>query len=162
MSARLSTAATRLVILAAIAALLVTLAPAPAHAIDSRTPARIRNQIERKINNARENNGLKPLRVNKKMRRYAKDHSSYMASIGRLEHDSLSRIRVEVISGAIGWGENVGRTGSDNAAKRMHQLFMQSPLHRQNILNSRYTHVGVGVVKSGGYVYVTQRFAQKS
>ena len=161
MSARISTAAQRIVILAALVGLLLTLVPAPAQAVDSRTPARIRNIIERKVNNARENNGLEPLTINKKMRRHAKDHSAYMASLGRLEHDSLTRIRIEVITGAIGWGENVGRTTADNGAAQMHRLFMNSPLHRANILDPRYTHLGVGVVKSGGYIYVTQRFAQR-
>ena len=158
---RVASSVQRMIVVAGILALLVTLAPAPAHAVDSRTPTRIRNQIERKINQARENNGLRPLTVNKKMRRYAKNHSSYMAGLGRLEHDSLTRIRVEVITGALGWGENVGRTSDSNGAARMHELFMASPAHRANILNVRYTHVGVGVVKSGGYIYVTQRFAQK-
>lgn len=151
----------RIAVLAAVSALLLTLVPAPAHAVDSRTPTRIRNQIERKINNARENNGLAPLKANKRMRRYAKNHSGYMASIGRLEHDSLTRIRIEVVSGATMWGENVGRTTASNGAKRMHRLFMKSLAHRQNILRPGFTHMGVGVVKSGGYIYVTQRFARR-
>ena len=151
----------RAAVLALVAGLLLTLVPTPAQALDSRSTKRIRNQIENRINQARENNGLEPLQANKRMRRFAKDHSAYMASREELVHDSLTRIRVEVVRGATGWGENVGRTNNAQGAKTVHGLFMNSPLHRQNILDLRYTHMGVGVVKSGGFIYVTQRFAKK-
>ena len=150
----------RISVLALIAGLMLTLVPTPAHAVDSRTETRIRNQIENRINQARENNGLAPLKANKRMRRFAKDHSGSMANRGELFHDTLDRIRIEVIDGAIGWGENVGRTSNADGAKTVHSLFMGSPLHRANILDLRYTHMGVGVVKKDGFIWVTQRFAQ--
>ena len=157
----LATFLQRVTVLALVAGLMLALVPTPAHAVDSRTTTRIRNQIENRINQARENNGLAPLKANKRMRRFAKDHSAQMADRGELFHDTLTRIRIEVVDGAIGWGENVGRTSNANSAKTIHALFMGSPLHRANILDVRYTHMGVGVVKKGDFIYVTQRFAQK-
>ncbi len=35
---------------------------------------------------------------------------------------------------------------------------MASYWHRANILRPRYTHLGFGVAKNGGEVYVVQRF----
>ena len=40
-----------------------------------------------------------------------------------------------------------------------HKGFMHSPAHRANILNPNYDAVGVAVIRSGDYVYVTEDFA---
>jgi uncharacterized protein YkwD len=39
---------------------------------------------------------------------------------------------------------------------------MASPAHRANILDRRWRGVGVGVVSSGGYLWVTEIFRQPS
>jgi uncharacterized protein YkwD len=58
-------------------------------------------------------------------------------------------------AGITGWrsyGENVGY-GSD--VDQVHARFMGSAGHRANILNPTYSQVGIGVVRSGGTVWVT-------
>jgi uncharacterized protein YkwD len=54
-------------------------------------------------------------------------------------------------------GENVGAGPSIEAIE---PAFMASPLHRANILNPDYDHVGTGVAKNAtsGYVFVVQEF----
>jgi uncharacterized protein YkwD len=52
-------------------------------------------------------------------------------------------------------GENVGVGGT---VRSVHRAFMSSSGHRRNILLPGYTRVGVGVVKSGGRVWVTEIF----
>ena len=37
--------------------------------------------------------------------------------------------------------------------------WMKSPGHRANLMNPRYTKIGIGIVAKGGYVYATQIFA---
>jgi len=57
-----------------------------------------------------------------------------------------------------GWqvlGENVGFARSVDEA---HTGFMNSPKHRDAILNGSYTSVGVGIAESGGLLYVVQVF----
>ena len=61
-------------------------------------------------------------------------------------------------AGVTGWksiGENVGRAMSVDEAFRM---FMGSGGHRANILKGSYSVIGIGVVKSGGQVWVTLDF----
>ena len=36
--------------------------------------------------------------------------------------------------------------------------FMNSPVHRENILNRRFTHVGIGVAHVNGAYWVTVTF----
>jgi uncharacterized protein YkwD len=55
----------------------------------------------------------------------------------------------------VGWaGENISRTQS---VERAMAGFMQSPGHRANILDPRFTHVGIGIA---GNIYV-QEFLQE-
>jgi uncharacterized protein YkwD len=77
-----------------------------------------------------------------------------MASRHRLYHSDLSRI---CCYRAV--GENVGYA---TTVYRVHQALMASPGHRANILDRRWRGVGVGVVKSGGYLWVTEIFRQPS
>ena len=42
-----------------------------------------------------------------------------------------------------------GETAGAHTVEIAHHNLMNSPGHRQNILNSAFTHVGVGVVKGG-------------
>lgn len=54
-------------------------------------------------------------------------------------------------------GENVGAGPS---VESIEPAFMASPLHRANILNPDYDHVGTGVATNAttGYVFVVQEF----
>jgi uncharacterized protein YkwD len=147
------------VIGAVILALLLVAAPAtPAQALDARRPGRIQTLVERKINNARTARGLAPLKVNAKVEYWSIDHARHMARRGQLEHDSITRLRRESPRRAVAWSENIARNTAANAARRAHRMWMRSPGHRANILNPLTTHMGVGVVKRGGYTYIVQRF----
>lgn len=52
-------------------------------------------------------------------------------------------------------GENVGVGGNIEALQK---AFMESPGHAANILDPRWTHMGVGVIKRGGTYWVTMEF----
>jgi uncharacterized protein YkwD len=140
--------------------LAATLFPAPAHAVDRSAEWEIRNRIERKINRARDRRGLRRLKVNDRMERYSDDHAEAMASRGTIFHDA--KLAVEVLLGASCWGENVGYTSASDAAASLHWMFMHSAGHRDNILRKRWTHMGIGVEKRNGRVYVVERFADAS
>jgi uncharacterized protein YkwD len=65
----------------------------------------------------------------------------------------------DMTDAGVSWttcGENVGQAAS---VDRVHALFMASGGHRANILSSAFTQVGIGVVSSGGTVWVTMDFA---
>ncbi|MCU1379936.1 MAG: SCP-like extracellular [Acidimicrobiales bacterium] len=85
---------------------------------------------------------------------YAKVHrwSEKMAADGRLSHSVLTQ------GVPAGWhvlGENVAMNPSLDGAMT---ALEQSPAHRANLLNPRFTKVAVGVVKAGTRYWVTEVF----
>jgi len=54
--------------------------------------------------------------------------------------------------------EPVGVYSQEEVAERTVEGWMNSPGHRANILNGEYTHLGVGICKSGHHFYATQNF----
>jgi len=84
----------------------------------------------------------------------AREHAARMADEGRLYHNA--RLGDEV----TGWqalGENVGR---GRAVDQIHTAFMESPSHRANILDARFTQIGLGVVVRDGEMWVVEVFRQ--
>ena len=103
-----------------------------------------------KINAARAAAGLPAVSVSGDLVAVARQHSSAMAGRKALYHSSLSGICC-----FTSLAENVG-SGATTAA--VHAAFMGSSGHRANILNPAMRHVGVGVVSSGGQLWVTEIF----
>ena len=141
----------RLVILGSVIALLAS-AWAPSQA-GSRSP-NYRARLLRLINDVRAHHGVQRLDLNLDLSRYAKRHSDEMADRKLLFHtnDLYSRVRAYRASA---WGENVGVGGT---VRRVVRAFMRSDGHRRNILDRRFAKTGIGVVKRGGRVWITQIF----
>lgn len=57
----------------------------------------------------------------------------------------------------VGFGK-IDIYDSEKIARSMIKCLMDSPEHKENILNEVYTHVGVGVAYGHGYYYLTQDF----
>ena len=97
----------------------------------------------------------------------ARMHSEEMARNGFFSHDGAdgSTPADRVSAAGIRWlstGENIAYCRGIGEAE---SLFMNEPKfehnHRWNILNAKYTHVGVGIVRAAdGSLYITQEFAQ--
>jgi hypothetical protein len=105
------------------------------------------------INRERAAMGIAPLSIHPDLVEGAGHQAWQMAGTGTLFHNP------DLGSVTVGWtaiGENVAYASSP---ARAHELLMNSPGHRANILGTRYTHVGVGVVNSGGTYWVAQVFA---
>jgi uncharacterized protein YkwD len=105
------------------------------------------------INDARAQAGVRLLPLSERLSRIAHRHSKEMASRGTLFHSSC-------LSCSIGgdWrrlAENVGYGPSRDSVQA--QLMASAP-HRDNILHPKFRRVGVGVVRQGGLVWVTQIF----
>lgn len=127
---------------------------------EAATAVRIRLQLQAKINKARQDRGLRPLKVSSLMTEFAKGHARNMANKGDIFHDSSAELWAEVPVGAWWRAENVGYVSAGTGeARRMHRAFMRSDGHRANILKRRATHMGIGVIKKDGYVWVVERFA---
>lgn len=107
------------------------------------------------INEERTRNGLAPLTHLGSMRDVARAQSIRMGQQNRLHHNP--NLRDDVAARVPDWqraGENVGQ-GWD--VEGLHRAFMNSPGHRANVLGD-YNYVGLGVVRAGGYTWVTEVF----
>lgn len=105
-----------------------------------------------RINSERSSRGAAPLTVRGDLVAAAQAQAQRMADKSQLFHNPN-------LAGSVShWsllGENVGY-GPDTAA--VHRAFMNSAPHRANILNARYTEVGVGVVVRDDVVWVAEVF----
>jgi hypothetical protein len=84
-------------------------------------------------------------------------HSVEMAQQGSIWHGSFVTDATLKLLNASSIGENVGMGG---AVGQVNDAFMNSPHHRDNILDTGFNQVGIGVIVSGGTVYVTEDFVQ--
>jgi uncharacterized protein YkwD len=102
--------------------------------------------------------GLAPLAVDGGSNAIAGSWSGAMADRGALAHNDAwftasNRARL----GAKLLGENVAYAGTLADA---HRTLMNSPHHRDNLLDARFTVVGMAAVERHGLWWVTQDFAQ--
>jgi len=104
-------------------------------------------------NQARAGAGLQPLATDGMLTSIARSWSSQMAAAGGISHNPSLQGQVTVAWTQL--GENVGE-GPGVAV--IQTAFMNSPHHRENILNGAYNFVGIGVVYSGATIYVTVDF----
>ncbi len=141
------------VVVAIVAVLGIAVVPAsPARAeVDSGSEA----QFVSMINGLRASQGLAPLIVDGQLTAIARDWAATMAASGTIFHrGSLS----SGVSG--GWsklGENVGM-GSQGDVGGIHQAFVNSPSHYQNLVDPAFTRIGVGVYVQDGMLYTAHEF----
>ena len=121
-------------------------------------PGDARTFLDR-TNSLRSSYGVRQLHEHDILTAKAEAWARHMASTGRLEHSDLS-------SGLSGlrWralGENVAYSSpTRDTLKSIHDQFVASSPHRANLLNSGFTHMGVGVAKDKyGRIWVAEVFA---
>ncbi|NLV17483.1 MAG: SH3 domain-containing protein [Syntrophomonadaceae bacterium] len=112
------------------------------------------------INKARTDANLAPLKLDKALCDGALLKSQDMVNNNYFNHQSPKYGSPFEMMGKLGIkynyaGENIAK---HLTVKSAHEGFMNSSGHRANILGANYGKVGLGFVKSGGYLYVTQWF----
>jgi uncharacterized protein YkwD len=115
------------------------------------------------INQARADHGLQPLTVDNRLARAARKHSERMVEHSALSHQFEGEPPVQIRFSDENFpsdreGENVDL---DQSVASAHRALMDSPAHRANILDPNYNTVGIGIVRSGGNIYVTEDFARR-
>lgn len=104
------------------------------------------------LNEERSRRGISVLAFDSALFEVAKKHSDEMARLGRPFHSTSLDSQVS------GWsvlGENVGRGPT---VDQIHQAFMASAAHREQILDPEYRGYAVGTVTSGEQIWVTELF----
>ncbi len=144
-------------------------------------------EIERLIvkcaNSSRKKRGVATFKMNDGLTNVAREHSLRMARARKIWHgDGVHLARISLSYKTI-WdllkpkfykgcsGENVGQMYSGRVmgfnrpiitkkdiALAQHKSWMKSNGHRENILNSNFTLIGVGVVRNKNGYYCTQLF----
>ena len=111
------------------------------------------------MNGERRAHGLPQFTLRADVSAIAARHSEAMAAGGTIWHnDAYFTAEVKKRLGAALLGENVARNPEIDDA---HRRLMNSPGHRANLLDRRFTVVGLAVYRSStGSLYVTQNFVQ--
>ncbi|MFU8794626.1 MAG: CAP domain-containing protein [Dethiobacteria bacterium] len=115
------------------------------------------------INEARKNAGLPALQINSKLTSAARAKSKDMVNNNYFSHTSpvygdLSSLLKRFSISYRAAGENLAMN-SNGSVTAAHNSLMGSTGHRANILNSRFSYVGVGIyTKNDGTHYYTQIF----
>ena len=119
-------------------------------------------QVVNLTNKEREKVGLQPLQVDSALMASAQEKSLDMKNNNYFSHQSptLGSPFDQMKKNGITYksaGENIAK--GQTTAEQVVQGWMNSSGHRANILDSKYTHIGVGYVAEGNYW--TQQFIQK-
>jgi uncharacterized protein YkwD len=119
-------------------------------------------------NEQRRRHGLAPLAWDESLAAAARAHSSDMLQRRFFSHETPEgrSLKNRLAPGYVRAGENIwsgsGHSYPDNwlAARAIVNGWMTSPGHRANILDSHYTHLGVGIATWGSEWRATQDFVQ--
>ncbi len=113
------------------------------------------------VNQERSKNGLRPLQADLQLTKLARMKSQDMINKNYFSHTSptygspFDMMKTYGVTYKTA-GENIAGNSSVPGA---HTALMNSSGHRANILNSQYTHVGIGIVQGGQYgMMFTQMF----
>ncbi len=120
------------------------------------TPEELAAEVVRLVNVERAKEGLAPLGTYDSLTRAAQIRAPEIVTI--FSHDRpdgtscfTAMDQTGAKKGAYTWGENIA-AGNATAAATVEQ-WMNSPGHRANILNAKFTHIGVGYQHSAGSTY---------
>ena len=115
------------------------------------------------LNQARSELGLQPLAVDPRLTQAARKHSELMAQQHALSHQFSGEpaLQQRFADEGLPSDRQAENVDLDQDAASAHQALMHSPPHRQNILDPDYNAIGIGVVRKGENIYVTEDFARR-
>lgn len=138
--------------------------PAAAKSTARVVPSQDEQMIFDSANRERAARNLPPLKWNAGLASAARQHAQKMAQEGTLSHqfpgetDMGMRVRMAGVRFSS-VAENVAQGPS---ATVLHQEWMQSPAHRDNILDPELDSLGVAVIERNGELFAVQDFALAS
>ena len=109
------------------------------------------------MNGDRAAGGLGGLCGNAQLNNYAQAWANWMAQNASLTHQGLGNILAGTAFSSVGENILVGPGGM--SAGQMESAWMNSPAHRENIMNGAYSAAGVGMAySSDGQIWVCVDF----
>lgn len=105
------------------------------------------------VNKEREAEGLQPLQYDSKVAKVAQLKAQDLLTNNYFEHESPtygspSEMLTQFDVSWTASGENIA--AGQRSVEEVHEGWMNSPGHRENILQEIYTHVGFGFTEGGG------------
>ena len=110
------------------------------------------------VNAERKKAGLRPYTWKEEFYPIAQKHTQYMMKVNKATHDDFHKSggRADQMMKKLGAklaGENCnGRTGSffnpQSYNAELHKQFMNSPTHKHNIMNKKFTHMAMATTTS--------------
>jgi len=131
----------------------------------------------KEVNRVREEAGLHPLAFDDGLTAAARQHSDEMRRLYYFAHESPTPGLKDALDRVYGAGltdisvaENLASENSvppsadaDEVGRKLTELLLASEYHRENILDRRFTHSGIGcVVSDEGTLFCTQVFSKRS
>jgi uncharacterized protein YkwD len=138
--------------------------PNASHVPKVRRARAISQELLARINAERRNRGLRKLRRNGLLEKYAEHWGRHMIRRRQLEHQNLGRIIVASRYRLAEVGENLFRGSGRGAidAGTAHTSLMRSPSHRANILLPQAQVAGIAALCMGNKLMVVQEFGIKA
>ena len=109
------------------------------------------------INSARASEGLAAVTLAPDLTGGMRAHSAWMAA-NTFEHMSDSARDALLPTSTTTWGENVAYASVTSECGYIHDMLMDSPGHRANIMNGAFRFVALGTHMDGTAAWVTQLF----
>lgn len=119
-------------------------------------------QLFDQLNQSRKEAGLPALNWDERLAEAAREHSQRMADTNELGHvlKGEQSVAERVAGKDVHFNRSGENVGYDTDFNDLHRSWMDSPPHRENILNPNYNVVGIGVAHTDdGLWYGTQDFA---
>jgi Cysteine-rich secretory protein family len=117
----------------------------------------------RAVNAERAKQGLSALQFDDRLTEIARKHSVRMSEAGELSHQFSGEpaVRNRVASTGMRFNYSGENVAFDSKVETAHSGLMLSPPHHENIMNPDYNVIGIGIVRKGTRLYVTQDFARR-
>lgn len=117
------------------------------------------------LNQERAAVGLPPLAMQSQLRSAAREHSADMACNNFVSHTGSNGTSSYDRITSYGyyptwWGENIYK-GWRTTPEEVVAWWMNSTPHRNNILHSYYTHIGIGYIRVGDSAAYTLNFGRR-
>lgn len=139
--------------------LLLPLAALFAQDFDSAAEARLLELV----NQERARAGLTSLKLDDRLSAAAREHSKLLAEHKTLSHqfDGEPPLPKRLAAKFVRFNTDGENVAFDSDLQQAHEGLMNSPPHRANILNPKFNAVGIAVLKSGNYLWITQDFVHR-
>jgi len=126
----------------------------------SETPAAAQ-ELFRYANLARARAGSPPLEWNQWLAQAARKHAQLMVEHKQLSHDFPGEpdLRERLIATGLRFDASAENVAFAETPSEIHDGWMHSPPHRENLLNPRYNAIGIVVIRRGDSLWAVEDFA---